>query len=236
MRLFTACTALLLSFFMTFSAAVLSQENRDDPFKRGAAYFFQKKYEMAEVLLQEALKKDPENWRIYAYLGDIFLTKKRYDAAMNMYLKTVDIAPSVAENYFRLGQVYYYKKMGDEAVRNFKLAEGLDPTMKFAAYHTGLTYLMLLRDKQNTISSWERFLQLAPEDPQYDSIKRVVELLKNPDFVIPPQGSEITIEEALLLGGAALTTAERKAADRKAGAETKKTKNTVEGLYLDDEL
>ena len=204
MRLFTACTALLLSFFMTFSAAVLSQENRDDPFKRGAAYFFQKKYEMAEVLLQEALKKDPENWRIYAYLGDIFLTKKRYDAAMNMYLKTVDIAPSVAENYFRLGQVYYYKKMGDEAVRNFKLAEGLDPTMKFAAYHTGLTYLMLLRDKQNTISSWGKVSTIeAPEDPQYDSIKRVVELLKNPDFVIPPQGSEITIEEALLLGGAA---------------------------------
>jgi len=230
-------TATLSLLVLACSAALAQQDNENTRlFKRATAYFFQKKFEMAELLLQEVIKKDPENNLAYSYLGDILLKKKQFDGALNLYKKAIDIKPDNAENYFRVGQIYYYKKIGALAVENFTRAVELDPVMKFAYYHIGLTYLMVLRDKENTIKNWELFLQKAPEDPQYDSIRRVIELLKDPNFVLPPVGSEISIEEALHLGGSTLKKVDRAAEDRKAGHEDKKTKKKIEDIYLEEDM
>jgi len=228
--------ALILCTAPSHTAFSQVEVKKDDTYKKAVKYFYQKKFEMAEVLFQESLKKDPENVLAYSYLGDILLSKKNYDGALNLYKKALDLKPDIAENYFRIGQIYYYKKLGNMAIENFQKALDVDNTLKFSHYHIGLTYLMIVRDKENTIRSWETYLRVAPEDPQYENIRRVIQLLKDPNFILPPPGSEVTIEEALLLGGAALTTAEHKASDKKAGNESKKTKKKVEGLYLDDEL
>jgi tetratricopeptide (TPR) repeat protein len=226
----------LLALLIPCSPAAPQKKGDDDTFKKAEKYFFQKKFEMAELLLQEELKKNPENAGAYAYLGDIFLRKERYDGALNLYQKALDLDPGNAENYFRMGQIYYYKKLGNLSIENYRKALDLDKTMKFAHYHIGLSYLMLERDKENTIQSWENFIRLAPEDPQYDKIRRVIDLLKDPNFVIPPAGSEISIEEALLLGGSTLKKVDREAETKQAGNEEKKTKKKIEGLYLDDEM
>mgnify|MGYP003758795237 FL=1 len=208
----------------------------DDGFKKATAYFYERKFEMAEILLQEELKKNPENRLAYSYLGDIFLHKKRLDGAMELYKKALELDPKSAEEYFRLGQIYYYKKEAAPAVQNFERAFGLDKKIKYAYYHIGLTHLMLERDKQGTIASWEKYLAMAPEDPQYEKIRRAIELLKDPNFVLPPVGSDISIEEALHLGGAVLRETDRKAEDKAAGHEAKKTKSKLEDIYRDDGL
>ena len=224
-------------FLLMFSVLpLMGAPKQKSAFQKGQTYFFQKKYEMAELLLQEAVKKEPENARAFSYLGDIFLHKKRYNGALNLYKKSIAIDPNVAENHFRLGQVYYYKKLGDLAIENFRQALKLDKSLTFAHYHIGLCQLMLMRNKKETIASWETYISAAPEDPQYESIRRVIELLRDPNFVIPPAGSDVSIEEALLLGGSTLTKTERTAKDRKAGNENKKTKEKLEDLYLDDDL
>jgi len=191
---------------------------------------------MAEILLQEVIRKNPENAEAYSYLGDIMLSKKRYDGALNLYTRALDLKPDSSDTLFRLGQIYYYKKMGAPAIDYFTRSVEKDTTMKYAYYHIGLTYLMIQRDKDNTISFWEKYLALAPEDPQYENLKRVVELLKDPNFKIPPQGSDITVEEALLLGGATLQKEERRADDKQAGHESKKTSEKIEDIYGNDDL
>jgi tetratricopeptide (TPR) repeat protein len=230
----------LLTLLLFLYASALNAQNadrgKDEVFDRAVKYFYDQKFEMAELLLQETLKKNPENHLAYSYLGDIFLKKKRYDGALQLYRKALEIQPNSGENYFRIGQIYYYKKNGDLAIDNFKKSFELNPKIKFAYYHIGLSYLMLLRDKQNTISNWERYLAIAPEDPQYEKIRRVIELLKDPNFIIPPIGSDIPIEEALHLGGGILKDAQHTAEDKKAGHEQKKTKNKIEDIYRDDDL
>ena len=37
------------------------KEKKEDLFKKAVRYFYQKKFEMAELLLQEELKRNPEN-------------------------------------------------------------------------------------------------------------------------------------------------------------------------------
>jgi tetratricopeptide (TPR) repeat protein len=211
-------------------------KKEDDTFKKAVNYFYQKKLEMAEILFQEELKKNPENELAYSYLGDIFLEKQKFDGALNLYKKALDIDPKGAENYFRIGQIYYHKKSADQAIDNFKLSYKLDPKLTYSQYHIGLSYLMLKRDKDNTIEYWENFLRIAPEDVQYEKIKRAIELLRDPNFVLPPLDSDISIEEALHLGGTVLQASDRKAQEKKAGHEDKKTKNKLEGIYRDDEL
>ncbi|MBN2403068.1 MAG: tetratricopeptide repeat protein [Spirochaetes bacterium] len=231
---------LLITFpilFLLFSLSenLYSQKNKEeDNFKKAVKYFYQKKLEMAEILLQEEVKKNPENSLAYSYLGDIFFEKKRYDGAMTLYRKALEIDPKGAENYFRIGQIYYYKKDSEKAIDNFNLSYKLDKSLKFAYYHIGLSYLMLKRDKYATIESWENFLKIAPEDVQYSRIQRAIELLRDPNFVLPPPGSDISIEEALHLGGSLLESVDRKASERAAGHETKKTKTKLEGIYKDD--
>jgi len=209
---------------------------KDDPFKKAQRYFYERKFEMAELLLQESLKHNPENKLAYAYLGDIFLSKKNYDAALSLYKKGLDLDPSNAENYFRVGQIYYYKKIPNLAIENFQKSVEINKNIKFAHYHIGLTYLMLLRDKDNTIKSWENYLRIAPEDPQYEKIRRVVELLKDPGFIIPSADSDISIEEALHLGGAVLKSEDHDAKQQKAGHEQRKTKTNIEDVGRDDDI
>ena len=226
----------LAALAFTFPASGEDGKEKDSSYDKAVKYFYQRKFEMAEVLLQEVIKKDPEHTLAYSYLGDIFLEKKIYDGALSLYKKAIDLDPSNPDNYFRIGQVYYYKKMGNPSIENFTRALELDKNMKISYYHMGLTYLMLLRDKKSTIENWETYIKLAPEDSQYESIRRVIELLKDPNFVIPPVGGDISIEEALLLGGNILTRKDITSDDKKAGHEIKKTKEKLEEVYTDDDL
>jgi tetratricopeptide (TPR) repeat protein len=220
-----------------YAAAEDAKKPAEEPlFKKAVGYYYQQKFEMAELMLQEELKTNPENALAYSYLGDIFLLKKRYDGAIDLYRKAVDLNPSSAEDHFRMGQIYYYKKDGKKAIEEFRKAYEINETIKYAYYHMGLSYLMLMRDKKQTIDSWETYLRIAPEDPQHEKIRRVIELLKDPNFIIPPVGSEISIEEALHLGGSVLKESEHKTEDKKAGHEKKKTKDTMEDVYRDDAL
>ncbi|MBN1534639.1 MAG: tetratricopeptide repeat protein [Spirochaetes bacterium] len=228
----TACVLLAFSL----SAFPQSGGDPDPTFKKAMKYFFERKFEMAQILLQESIKKNPENTLAYSYLGDIFLYKKRYDAANSMYKKALDLNPASAENYFRIGQIYYYKKDGLEAIDNFSKAFELDSSLKAAQFHIGLSYLMLQRDKEKTIEHWERFIAIAPEDPQYENIRRVIELLRDPNFTIPPVGSEVSIEEALHLGGITMKQLDRTTTDKLADHEKMKVNKKIKDVYIDDEM
>ncbi len=226
----------LIVFTLLCIPSFSQNRKSEDTFKKATAYFFQKKFEMAEHLLKEVIRDNPENVAAYSYLGDIYLNKKQYDAALNLYLRAVELDPNIAENYFRMGQIHYFKKNPNLAIENYDIALAKDNKLKIVYYHKGLTYLMLYRDKNNTITNWETYIRLSPEDPQYESIKRILELLKDPDFRLPPPGSEVSIEEALLLGGETLSRQERDAENKKAGHEKRKSKNELEKLYIDDDL
>ena len=194
-KLFTVILCLICQ-----TNTVKTPDNGDTAFTKGQKYFYQKKFEMAETMFLEALKTDPENEMTYSYLGDLALTKKRYDEALEYYLKSLELIPESAENNFRIAQTYYYKENGEKAIEHFLKTYTLNNSMKFALYHVGLAYLMLNRDKENTVKYWEEYVSLAGDDPQRDNIERVIELLKNPDFVIPPAESGISVEDALKRG------------------------------------
>ncbi|TFH40093.1 MAG: tetratricopeptide repeat protein, partial [Chrysiogenales bacterium] len=207
---------------------ISNAEGPGGQFEKATAYFFEKKFDLAESLLHRVIETEPSNALAYSYLGDIFLIKRRYDGALDLYRKSIEIDPKIGENYFRMGQAYYYLKDGARALDAFRKAIEVDGSLRFAHYHAGLTSLMLLRDKESTILNWERYIAIARDDPQYDKIKRAIELLRDPNFILPPPGSDMTVEEALLLGGVTIEKAIHSTREREAGHESKKTRRKLE--------
>ncbi|HNX59957.1 MAG TPA: tetratricopeptide repeat protein, partial [Spirochaetota bacterium] len=75
---------------------------------------------MAELLLQEELRSNPENGVAYSYLGDIFLYKNQYDGALSLYKKAIELRTDNAKDFYNIGQVYYFKQMGDLSIENYR--------------------------------------------------------------------------------------------------------------------
>jgi len=188
---------ILLSSFMFLNTTAFAQSSL---FDKGEHYFFNGKFAMAERFLLQALDADPENPQIYTYLGDILFLRNKHIDALKMYRIVDELRPS-GQNCFRMGQVYYDLNDGRSAIANFRRTIEIDPSIKFAYYHIGLTYLMIFREKENAIAFWKKFIEVSPEDPQIETIKEAVDILSNPAFILPPFGSNVSVAQALKIGG-----------------------------------
>jgi hypothetical protein len=90
--------------------------------------------------------------------------------------------------------------------------------------------LIFKRDKEKTIEHWKHFLKETPKDVQYNQIKKAIALLEQDDFVLPDISSDVSLEEALMLGGKTLEAEIPETRDQTADHEGQKTQNSTEGL------
>ncbi len=56
---------LLISVTVALPLSFAANKDEDTPFKKGVKYFYQQKFEIAELLFQEELKNNPENALAY---------------------------------------------------------------------------------------------------------------------------------------------------------------------------
>ena len=169
-------------------------------FHKGEKAFFQKKFREAKFYLERSIKEEPASYKAYSYLGDIYLLEEEYEKAEKYYKKAIVYSPNPAKEYFRLGQVYIKKGEYKKAEDAFKKAYSLDPSLKPSLFMIGYIALFFERNKEKVISYWERFIQEAPQDPQREKIEKVLALLRDKDFILPPPGSDVPLEEVLRLG------------------------------------
>jgi len=228
-------TAILL-IFASITTVLFSQEGREgaeDLFKKGEAYFFQKKYEIAERTLINVIQSRPDHPKAFSYLGDISLFNRRYNDAVKYFNIAKEVSARPGYEYFRLGQTYIELKRYDAALGNFQSAYSLDPSYKPSLYQIGYVYLMFKRDKYKTIEYWKKFIAEAPGDYQYESVKRAIAMLEDSSCIIPPETSGISMEEVLMNCGQLVQPDFAKTRDSGAGLEKEKTNNDTEGLLND---
>lgn len=238
MRHATFALALCLLFSLLSGAHAQSGDS-EKQFKDAEKYFFQKQYGAAKSALMQVVSANPSHPKAYSYLGDIALNVGDYREALRYYQAAERVSPEPAKECFRMGQVYIEMKQPDQAIEQFSRAYSLSPNLKAALYQNGYVYLVFKRDKYQTISYWKHFLAEAPSDPQYENIRKVIALLEDENFVLPPVGSDVSLEEALRLGGKTLQADGAEALDRSAGHEKERTRTDTEGLLdslEDDDL
>ncbi|MDE2667809.1 MAG: tetratricopeptide repeat protein [Acidobacteriota bacterium] len=84
--------------------------------------------ESAEDFSRRALELDPRNKEALEYLAASYLSRKRYQEALNQYRKLSEVDPDNATTHNNIAGLLHHLGRSEAAVRSFKRALSLDPT------------------------------------------------------------------------------------------------------------
>ena len=95
--------------------------------KKGLDLHKSGRLEDAKKIYENLLIKDPNNFEITNLLGVIFLQLKKYDEAIALIKKAININPNHHALYNNLGVSYKELEKYSEAIYNFKKAININP-------------------------------------------------------------------------------------------------------------
>jgi tetratricopeptide (TPR) repeat protein len=173
-----------------------------------------RKYDDAAVAFRKAIELKPDP-AYYDNLGIALGSSGKVDEAMQAFQKAAELNPATgAQSWFNAGAVLTNRGKVKEASEAFKKAIELDPMMAQAYYQLGISYFGAPDTIAQAIPALEKFLQMAPTDPNAEAAKQLIEAAKQS----APTGfkSEKAIAEE--------KAAAEKAENAKADAEKEKAK------------
>ncbi|MEM8531061.1 MAG: DUF2298 domain-containing protein [Chloroflexota bacterium] len=131
-------------------------------------YYMLGQYEEAAEVLAAASGANPQDVALHHLWGDILRDSGRFEEAEEAYRLAVDADPSVG-NYNKLGVEALEMGLLETAETALVQVVVTDPTTFEAYYHLGRVY-----DQQDlselAIENYERYLELAPSDHQFQSV------------------------------------------------------------------
>lgn len=127
--------------------------------------------------LQSKLTKEKGTVQEYYELGSIFLSKKLYAQAINLFQKALrvkDEEEELAPVYNALGFTYFSQEQYDLAIRNYKEALKTDPNYVTALNNLGHAY----ERKNLTAQALDAYEQALSHEPKNAVSKRRAESLR----------------------------------------------------------
>jgi tetratricopeptide (TPR) repeat protein len=127
--------------------------------------------------MEKAVEIKPDFLEAYFGLGQAYIEKGDYEKAIASCQKAVAIKPDDAQVRLNLGILYFNSKKDDLAEAALLKAKELNPSLANTYYQLGLLYLRgdeIEKSRQN----FEKFLELAPQAPEAEAVKNLLEELK----------------------------------------------------------
>ena len=124
----------------------------------------------------EAKKKSAA---VCTLIAEAYMDQQKYEEAAIHYKKAMEISPPTdAAVAFNVAEIMFSANKVDDAIRYYALASQLKPENE--VYHLKLGYACLNKgDIPTAISHFEEFLELAPDNPQAESIRNLIQSLKH---------------------------------------------------------
>jgi tetratricopeptide (TPR) repeat protein len=153
----------------------------------GNCYMKMDKYDLAEQAFRdflEAAKKDnspvsiPMQADALSSLGTISARKSDNEAALDYFLQAHKLNPMDEEVNYNLGEIHFSLRKIDEAIEYYRIASDIKPTWPEPFMKLGYAYLNK-KDMEKAIGYFEKFLEMAPDHPQAEGIKYLLEDLKD---------------------------------------------------------
>ena len=121
---------------------------------------------------QESIRLHSQDPRAYYNLGIIYQNRKQYDLARNSYAYALELNPGMINARYNLGLVYRDLRRIDDAVRELNRVIQDSPTNASAHLLLGEIYDAAGERIELARDHYERFLELAPEDPSAPMVRR----------------------------------------------------------------
>jgi tetratricopeptide (TPR) repeat protein len=144
-------------------------------------------YDQAMAQYRKALEKAPadgdpkdirEKAKIQAAIGDLYIRKNDLKAAQEYFKKSLDLSPEDEILAYNVGEIFFSNNKTREAIHYFQLAASIKPGWADPHLKLGYTYLNS-GDYKSAVDSFNKFLELAPDSDQADTIKEVIKSLKD---------------------------------------------------------
>lgn len=146
--------------------------------EQGQDLFLQNKPREAAALLENALRDDPGNDRIYLYLGICYEQLGQHDQAINVLTRGLNV-PGADRSlfYYDIGNNYLAMKQYDRATEMYDKATDLNNSFAAPFLNRANAHVQS-KQYDAAISDYTTYLGLKPNDPQQSSIRKMISLLK----------------------------------------------------------
>jgi predicted O-linked N-acetylglucosamine transferase (SPINDLY family) len=126
-------------------------KNYKDEVEHALNLIKKKDFEKSSLVIEQLVKKFPNDFFLENLYGTLLLNTKKYDEAENYFRLSIKNNKKFSSSYFNLGLLLYENKQYKEAINNFLLAINLDKEHYQATLYLALSYenLNLIDDAIN---------------------------------------------------------------------------------------
>jgi len=127
---------------------------------------------------QGELNKDKiTSIRALSGLAEVALKKGDLQTAQGYFTQALDISPEDEIAAYNVGEVFFSNQKIDDAIRYFELAIKIKSDWPKPYSKLGYVYLNK-GDMPKALEYFRKFVQMAPDDPEAEQVKKVIELLQ----------------------------------------------------------
>lgn len=154
--------------------AASSSASAESPHGSGAPVPFMQK--LAEY--KARLEKDPKDIEALVFMGNANYDIQRFEKAKEFYQKALEVDPN--NTHVRTDLASSYRSLGetDQALEELNKVLKSDPKHEVALYNSGIILLNDKNDAEKATAAWEKLVQLKPNDPLSQELKKKISELK----------------------------------------------------------
>jgi tetratricopeptide (TPR) repeat protein len=129
--------------------------------------------------LKAAATQQPNDAKSRVDLGNMYFDAQRYQDAIAWYGEALKLNPKDVNVSTDLGLSYWYTDQADKALAQFDESLKIDPNHAKTLMNVGVVRAMGKQDLAGAEAIWNKLVQVAPDSPEAQSAKRVLESLKS---------------------------------------------------------
>jgi tetratricopeptide (TPR) repeat protein len=132
-------------------------------------------------------EREPSNPSPLVQLGNVYFDAERYEDASQWYAKALKLAPNDVDVSTDLGICYYSMNQPDKALEQFARSLELDPKHTKTLLNVGIVRAFGKQDLDGAQKVWQTLVNIAPETPEGQRAKQMLEALKS-HSAVPASG------------------------------------------------
>ena len=148
------------------------------PLREGERLFMENNLREALPLLEEALSADPNNEKVYLYLGIIYEQMNQTEKSINVLQRGAELAGSLRHLlYYNIGNNLF--RNGENTLAEEMYTKSIAQKDRFAEPYLNRANARLnLNNSQGALNDYVIYLKLKPQSSQRNEVEKMIELLR----------------------------------------------------------